>query len=87
MSFDGREATVMHPLTGVPKTMKQRTPAVITGPELAAILTKLANHLRTWPETEVIQVRHDSKQGIAPPSLSVVIEFDPAGVNWLRFAR
>ena len=56
---------------------RQRKPAVITGPDLAATLRKIASGLDKWPEDDVILVKHDSTQKSGPFSLSLVIDFDP----------
>jgi len=59
--------------------MHKPTPAVIRGPELADILRKFADWLRQLPDDDVFLVKSDSKPGLAstPPSLSLVIKFDP----------
>jgi len=62
------------------KKLGQRKPLVITGPEVAGILERFsAGFLRKLPENdEAFLVKHDvNNPGISPPSLSIVITFDP----------
>ena len=56
---------------------QKRKPAVITGPELAGILRKIAGGLDKWTDDDVILVKHDSNQKGGPFSLSLVIDFEP----------
>ena len=60
--------------------MEQRKPLVITGPTLADILEKFVkDYLRKLPDDdEAFLVKYDiTKPGITPPSLSIVVTFDP----------
>jgi hypothetical protein len=63
--------------------LNKPVPAVIRARELAGILSDLAEDLNKMPEDEVSLLKTDSNPGLvaAPPSLSLVVEFDPVTLN------